>query len=329
MAPMPQDVVKYLYEKTSFIRDTMRFQTASYCRTQLMPTLNECFDTLDSYDVDVEVLRTTRIHNALREIYNRDNLFDHDVTDCAKMMLDKWNHQFGDTSNIRPDLWGDGGRMEGCGKEFHPVPRQKQKRWHVAPSSRKFITRDGEGDFLVGDWWINRAAAFRDGAIDNPDGRFSYSKWGVCALVLALGEEEILKEESNDDLEISSWKCKMTEFKPGPKGEGMWALTSNMLCGEQTRLLRSWKLTSPLAPTAGLRYDGMYTIREFAVTDEEGVVYFTMELARGEYMLDRDIMMEHPNSEEIDDWEEFRRARKMAYEIQTLQLQNSAQTPLS
>ncbi|KAM4054604.1 PPIC-type PPIASE domain-containing protein [Hirsutella rhossiliensis] len=77
--------------------------------------------------------------------------------------------------------------------------------------------------------------------------------------------------------------------------------------GTQIRILRGYCLRSPLAPKAGIRYDGLYYIRQYSLkqNNQTGLhrVVLTLERVRGQRSL-QDIAA-IPRPSQLDDWQLF------------------------
>ncbi|ODA78831.1 hypothetical protein RJ55_06215 [Drechmeria coniospora] len=79
--------------------------------------------------------------------------------------------------------------------------------------------------------------------------------------------------------------------------------------GTQVRILRGCNLKSPLAPEAGIRYDGQYILRQYGqkLDRETGLHRLVLILERvpGQILLDRLVMIPRPS--QLDDWHLFQR----------------------
>ena len=87
--------------------------------------------------------------------------------------------------------------------------------------------------------------------LSDPNSDVAVGNYGVYALVLACGQEH---ETANG---TSVWKCTQAEILGRRAGAGVLSLMRNMRNHMTVRLMRSWKLRSPLAPRCGVRYDGL------------------------------------------------------------------------
>lgn len=102
-------------------------------------------------------------------------------------------------------------------------------------------------DSWNGRWWIKTIAAVRDGIIGPASKAITADKDGAYAMILKNGEETHLGEHG------------LTRFTSSGVDRDILQLAKPMTGDRRgtVRILRSCKLRSPLAPTAGLRYDGL------------------------------------------------------------------------
>lgn len=96
-------------------------------------------------------------------------------------------------------------------------------------------------------WWIKAAAAFRDGIIDETSWGITADKYAAYAIVIRGNEETMTATDG------------LIRYSTSGSDPGVIKLTKNILDHVRgvVRVLRSWKLQSPQAPVAGLRYDGL------------------------------------------------------------------------
>lgn len=96
-------------------------------------------------------------------------------------------------------------------------------------------------------WWIIEAAAFRDGIIDHSCKGITANDIGAYAIVLKGNEETELEQEG------------LIRYSISGADAGVFGLMKTISSDVRrvVRVLRSSKLRSRYAPTAGLRYDGL------------------------------------------------------------------------
>lgn len=94
-------------------------------------------------------------------------------------------------------------------------------------------------------WWLNLACCYRDGIVGSMVDDLTKGPYGVTAIPLLAGEE----------IESSVPDC-FTYHRVGPI-QDMYVSIMGKLGQTQVRVLRGYKLDSPNAPKAGIRYDGL------------------------------------------------------------------------
>ena len=96
-------------------------------------------------------------------------------------------------------------------------------------------------------WWIKSAAAFRDGIIDGTGRGITADENGAYAIIIRCDEED------------GSGKGENIRYFAPSKDPGIFRLTNTIASSVRgvIRVLRSWRLHSPMAPAGGLRYDGL------------------------------------------------------------------------
>ena len=97
----------------------------------------------------VEYLRYSRIEKALSVIASGGGAWPADASLMAEALLGSWEQRVGPLKNIRADLYGKGGRLEGC-KPMKGVGGEVSLFWKM--SEEPLTCRDvvEEGKWLVG-----------------------------------------------------------------------------------------------------------------------------------------------------------------------------------
>ncbi|KOS21269.1 hypothetical protein ESCO_006774 [Escovopsis weberi] len=165
-----------------------------------------------------------------------------------------------------------------------------------AGSYRILSELEGNRQFEPGHWWLNLACAHRDGIVGSIHESPTKGKYGVAALPLMTGREEICTTAGT------------VRYMREAKLSGTHvALISQV--GFQIRLLRGHGLRSPLAPKAGIRYDGLYKISQYGVKKiPQSSLYrvvLTFERIPGQRPLHELIKIPRPSH--LDDWQLFER----------------------
>ncbi|MCJ1397322.1 hypothetical protein MMC11_000514 [Xylographa trunciseda] len=312
---------------SQYIRDTLipelKDGTEIALATNILEEVRTFLYELRTTYIDVDILRYSRIHTALKEVCVMGDRWPITVTLPAKALLRSWEILYGPLSNITADLWEPGGRLEGLvkltdsGKLSHnddprrnssPVmtvirPKSTKSSWSVeGRNGPSYAMRTGHNGFNVGDWWIKPAAAYRDGIIHGSTNGITADVDGAYAIFMTDNEEAETSEEN------------VFRYWASPKDPGCLQLMSNVHSRELVRVLRSWRLDSRLAPKAGLRYDGLYRVSGYGVKlkvnvvgEDEWQYTFVLERYRDQVGLDRAIC--HPTADEMDDWRDYKQTR--------------------
>ena len=86
--------------------------------------------------------------------------------------------------------------------------------------------------------------------LDDPNSHITVGGYGAYAVIMARGKESLTATGT------TKWQCTNKDVRPFPADRGVLSLMANMRNHMDVRVLRYWKLSSKLAPKAGLRYDG-------------------------------------------------------------------------
>ncbi|OBS18543.1 hypothetical protein FPOA_10271 [Fusarium poae] len=149
-----------------------------------------------------------------------------------------------------------------------------EDRWQ-ANNGETLSEMEGNLEIEPGHWWLNLACAHRDGIVDSNREKPTKGKYGVAVLPLLTGQENI----DYDDGAIR-------------------------YVGATFRILRGYHLRSPFAPKAGIRYDGLYTIRRYSqwfneVSDRHHMM-LTLERVSDQRPIED--ILNIPRPSEVDDW---------------------------
>ncbi|KAF4585661.1 hypothetical protein GQ602_004966 [Ophiocordyceps camponoti-floridani] len=140
------------------------------------------------------------------------------------------------------------------------------------------------------------ACATRDGIVDSVLERPTCGPYYVTALPLLSGREVL-------DSHSGATTHRYTRL--GQLPDMHLSLLSQV--GTPIRILRGYCLRSPLAPKAGIRYDGLYSIRQYGLKldDETGLyrVVLTLERVPGQRPMVEVVTIPLPS--QIDDWQLF------------------------
>ena len=122
MKPSPQkktSIGEELRLHTRFIRDYLVPLLGKHTKLSHSDyvSLGSIFKSLDAVPLTLDLLRFSRIEKALMVIANAgDGGWPIDLQMQAEELIAKWENELGSLKNLRADLYGPGGRMEGVKK---------------------------------------------------------------------------------------------------------------------------------------------------------------------------------------------------------------------
>lgn len=109
---------------SSYIRDNLVPLVACRAESQLnirdLALLKSTLDRIDAIPMTLSLLRYSRIEKALLRISPACAKWPAEIARKAVEILWKWENELGPLQNLRADLWGPGGRLEGLRKLEKP-----------------------------------------------------------------------------------------------------------------------------------------------------------------------------------------------------------------
>ncbi|KAL7946309.1 PUA-like domain-containing protein [Trichoderma barbatum] len=126
------------------------------------------------------------------------------------------------------------------------MARFREKYFNIDQTRHLGLSKTG----ALKDIWLNLACAHRDGIVGSIIETPTKGKYGDGALPLLTGREEVLPSGT------------VRYMREAKLSETHVSLISSV--GTQIRILRGHRLRSPLSPKAGIRYDGLYIIRQYS-----------------------------------------------------------------
>lgn len=103
-----------------YIRDNLVPLVACEGECQLnnrdLALLHSTLDRVDAIPMTLSLLRYSRIEQALLRISPACTKWPAEIAWQAEKILLKWKDELGPLNNLRADLWGPGGRLEGVRK---------------------------------------------------------------------------------------------------------------------------------------------------------------------------------------------------------------------
>ncbi|KAL1800993.1 hypothetical protein ACET3X_001335 [Alternaria dauci] len=303
-----------------WIRDELDLRVARDGPNVLHPddvlTLHETFVALPhAQNITTSTLRATGIHKAVQDIAGVATRWPGKLCDDCDKIIDVWTAKFGPFSAIHPFLFGRGGRLEGIASINDYSQEALLKRWAETCPGKihpKRSHRLGDLGFVAGQWWINPLFAHHAGIIglEACNGGTTYDKHGAYALLLKdTGEIEAASEERFTYRVPQSDKGKFRLTSATPKSR------------DPVRVLRSHSINSVWGPKAGVRYEGLYSVRGWSIKQakssdlaggqwKEGDILFDVRFVRGD-SVPMDVVTKRPTATEVDDYAEYKRLRKV------------------
>lgn len=103
-----------------YIRDNLFPLVACEGECQLnnrdLDLLRSTLDRIDAIPITLSLLRYSRIEKALLRVSPTCTKWPVEIARYAEKILLKWEDELGPLQNLRADLWGTGGRLEGLRK---------------------------------------------------------------------------------------------------------------------------------------------------------------------------------------------------------------------
>jgi hypothetical protein len=166
------------------------------------------------------------------------------------------------------------------------------------PTNAKY---HGTGDLVLGQWWPTQLCTVRDGAHGTPQGGiYGDKEEGAYSIVLSGGGYH-----DKDDGDIIQYSG--TDGKNFTPTDVTLAMMKSKDTGKDIRVIRSGQLhkKNPYRPTLGLRYDGLYTVKDFELVDKEKQIHrFLLERCPGQEAIRcGDHAAERPTRYEIMEYE--------------------------
>ncbi|KAK9780607.1 putative YDG domain-containing protein [Seiridium cardinale] len=258
------------------------------------PTMG--FETIEHARLDKlleEVLQFAELMKAASHATELPLRFRVDVAHCKKLRV-IWRHRFREQymmiDQLRCAVMVKGGRLKEV--SFTSAVTYNLGMWQTADSN---LVGEVEGNqqFEAGHWWLNIVCAQRDGIVGCPLERATSGRYGITALPLLTGREELVRRDGHHVVKY---------IREGRSQDMHIPLISQV--GRHIRILRGYRLKSIFAPQAGVRYDGLYIIRQYgSKLDEMTDIYrleLTLERVRDQKSME--LVERFPKPSQLDDW---------------------------
>ncbi|KAI9700648.1 MAG: hypothetical protein M1836_002017 [Candelina mexicana] len=140
----------------------------------------------------------------------------------------------------------------------------------------------GANGLTIGDWWPFQRCALRDGAHGAIMAGIAGKRDEGAYSIVVSGQYADLDSDYGDRLWYSaSDSHSNTDPDTAPVSGGAMVLRQSIATQQPVRVLRSSRGGSDLAPSVGIRYDGLYgVLRERTNTNDRGGVYIRFHLER-------------------------------------------------
>jgi hypothetical protein len=145
------------------------------------------------------------------------------------------------------------------------------------PSDAKYY---GEGNLVLGQWWPTQLCTVRDGAHGAAQGGIFGSKDAGAYSVVLSGGSGYHDTDFGSVIEYSG-----TDGNNFTPTENTLRLVESSKLGTPVRVIRSSNLNkwNKYRPEVGLRYDGLYTVKGFTITDLQKQIHrFTLVRCEGQ-----------------------------------------------
>ncbi|OLN83695.1 hypothetical protein CCHL11_09736 [Colletotrichum chlorophyti] len=254
--------------------------------------------------LDFETLQYARLDKLLTEILDPNNRpsplplrFRADMAvaeSLQKMWRTRFREQYFSLEHVRQRRLSIGGEMRDI--HFSATGVDPLESWTVRNSCRDPISElEGNQQFEPGHWWLNLACAHRDGMLGTAVEKPTKGKYGITALPLLTGCEEHIRSGV------------FRYVREGRLSDMHVSLLTQV--GTQIRILRGYRLKSTLAPQAGVRYDGLYIIRQYGnkldATTDKYRLELILERVEGQKALEG--VLKVPRPSQMDDWQTFKK----------------------
>ncbi|KAF3003309.1 hypothetical protein E8E14_008177 [Neopestalotiopsis sp. 37M] len=251
-----------------------------------------------------EIIEYARLDKLLEELLHFSGLmkaashtvelplrFRVDISHSKKLRV-LWRHRFREQyamiDQLRCAVMVKGGRLKEV--SFTSAVAYDLGMWQTAATNNQVGADEGNQVFEPGHWWLNIVCAQRDGIVGAPLEKATSGRYGITALPLLTGREE----------QISRHITKYIR-EGGPKDMHIPLISQ---VGQQIRVLRGYRLKSVFAPQAGLRYDGLYIIRQYGTKMNEMTNIYRLELTLERVANQKAIeeLGRIPKPSQLDDW---------------------------
>lgn len=274
------------------------------CREEQKPFYEELRNEVHKAEIKLSVnkyiLKKARILNpdtGLPAIFRKDSAFPSDLKADSYQLYNRWYNQDFDQDILR-------GIITKAGKDRNNDSFDPEYR-SAHPTTAKYY---GEGNLVQGQWWPTQLCTVRDGAHGAAQGGiFGEKDRGAYSIVLSSGTG-YHDLDNGDTIEYSG-----TESKDATPTENTHHLIQSKELQNPIRVIRSHQLpkSNQYRPSVGLRYDGLYKVKEYMVVDKDRAMYrFQLERCEGQDPIRcEDDAARRPTVFEEMEWEKLKKRK--------------------
>nr|POE86522.1 putative transporter [Quercus suber] len=290
----------HLRKQARWIRDCLDPQVASNGPDALhsddILKLDEFLRRLLVSNVSLEDLRYSRIHSAIMEIAGRATRWPRRLIERCEALEKAWEKSYGPLGELTIPLYEPRGRLYGV---CRPEELNRDKLVARCAISEHMATVDSKHS-----WWIHPIFAFHDGIIDNPNKNSGITFDAIAAYAILMTDED----------EISGPDPQRFTYRTGEQARGRYKLTA---CTRDSRV--------PIRVLRSHTLKGFWhKVTGFSITKDKLTKAIMYDIHFAKIMPDevtRDIDLEslliRPWSDEIDDYKEYKRLRRLTHAAQT------------
>ncbi|KAI1754362.1 hypothetical protein F4782DRAFT_539183 [Xylaria castorea] len=254
---------------------TIDFEAIEYARLdKLLSEIVQFADAMKTSDLSPEFLLRFRVNVSraknLRRLWRR-----------------RFREQFFMIDKHRCAILVEGGRLKDV--SFNSSLDYDLGKWQTMRVSGPVSEVEANLQFEPGHWWLNITCAQRDGIVNSSLEIPTTGCYGFPALPLLTGSEEMIRHNT---------------VRYVREGRTFTHVPLISQVGRKIRIIRGYKLKSIFAPEAGLRYDGLYIIRQYGCKLDSSNSKYRLELTLERAADQRPFEKIHkvPKPSQLDDW---------------------------
>ncbi|KAI0446037.1 hypothetical protein F4803DRAFT_505397 [Xylaria telfairii] len=255
---------------------SLDFETIEHARLdKLLSEIIQFADTMKNSNLSPEFLLRLRVNVSqaknLRRLWRR-----------------RFREQFFMIDKHRCGVLVENGRLKDV--SFNSLLDYDLGKWQTMRVTGPVSEVEANLQFEPGHWWLNITCAERDGIVSSSLEIPTTGCYGFTALPLLTGSEEVVRHNT------------VRYVREGRASDMHVPLISQV--GRKILIIRGYKLKSIFAPEAGLRYDGLYIIRQYGCKLDNGINKYRLELTleRAPDQPPFQDICKVPKPSQLDDW---------------------------